>query len=375
MQMETSRSLAKKKHREPLLRIAKRDSMPLLLSWGIRIAAVLLSLIVSAVVIYSITKMNPLKVYGAMFEGAFGSQRKLWITIRDTMSLLCIGVALAPAFKMRFWNIGAEGQVLVGGIATAACMIYLGDVLPTWALFVVMIVTSCVSGAIWGVIPAIFKSRWNTNETLFTLMMNYVAIQLTSYCVALWENPYGSNYVGIINPQTKAGWFPSLFGQQYMLNVIIVMVLAIGMFIYLRSTKHGYEIAVVGQSENTARYAGINVGKVFIRTMLISGAVAGLTGFIAVSGSSHTISVNTAGGRGFTAIIVAWMAKFNTITMLIISLLLIFMEKGANEIASRFQLNDFASQIITGIILFFIIGSEFFINYRIIWRKKNREVA
>ena len=375
MQMETSRSLAKKKHREPLLRIAKRDSMPLLLSWGIRIAAVLLSLIVSAVVIYSITKMNPLKVYGAMFEGAFGSQRKLWITIRDTMSLLCIGVALAPAFKMRFWNIGAEGQVLVGGIATAACMIYLGDILPTWALFVVMIVTSCVSGAIWGVIPAIFKSRWNTNETLFTLMMNYVAIQLTSYCVALWENPYGSNYVGIINPQTKAGWFPSLFGQQYMLNVIIVMVLAIGMFIYLRSTKHGYEIAVVGQSENTARYAGINVGKVFIRTMLISGAVAGLTGFIAVSGSSHTISVNTAGGRGFTAIIVAWMAKFNTITMLIISLLLIFMEKGANEIASRFQLNDFASQIITGIILFFIIGSEFFINYRIIWRKKNREVA
>ncbi|MBS5726137.1 MAG: ABC transporter permease, partial [Clostridiales bacterium] len=257
----------------------------------------------------------------------------------------------------------------------AACMIYLGDVLPTWALFVVMIVTSCLSGALWGVIPAIFKSRWGTNETLFTLMMNYVAIQLTSYCVALWENPYGSNYVGIINPQTKAGWFPSLFGQQYMLNVIIVMVLAIGMFIYLRSTKHGYEIAVVGQSENTARYAGINVGKVFIRTMLISGAVAGLTGFIAVSGSSHTISVNTAGGRGFTAIIVAWMAKFNTITMLIISLLLIFMEKGANEIASQFQLNDFASQIITGIILFFIIGSEFFINYRIIWRKKNREVA
>lgn len=263
MQMEADRISAKKKHREPLLRIAKRDSMPLLLSWGIRIIAVLLSLIVSAVVIYSITKMNPLKVYGAMFEGAFGSQRKLWITVRDTMSLLCIGVALAPAFKMRFWNIGAEGQVLVGGIATAACMIYLGDVLPTWALFVVMIVTSCLSGALWGVIPAIFKSRWSTNETLFTLMMNYVAIQLTSYCVALWENPYGSNYVGIINPQTRAGWFPSLFGQQYMLNVIIVMALAIGMFIYLRSTKHGYEIAVVGQSENTARYAGINVGKVF----------------------------------------------------------------------------------------------------------------
>ena len=375
MQGKAGTISAKKKYREPLARIAKRDAMPDLLSWGIRAAAVLLSLIVSAVVIYSITKMNPLKVYGAMLEGAFGSQRKIWITVRDTMSLLCIGVALAPAFKMRFWNIGAEGQVLAGGIATAACMIYLGDVLPTYALFIVMIVSSCLAGALWGVIPALFKSRWGTNETLFTLMMNYVAIQITSYCVALWENPYGSNYVGIINPQTKAGWFPSVFGKQYMLNVIIVLTLAVGMFIYLRSTKHGYEISVVGQSENTARYAGINVGKVFVRTMLISGAVAGLTGFIAVSGSSHTISVNTAGGRGFTAIIVAWMAKFNTLTMALISLLLIFLEKGANEIASNFGLNDFASQIITGIILFFIIGSEFFINYRIVWRKKNREVV
>ncbi len=375
MQGKAGTISAKKKYREPLARITKRDAMPALLSWGIRAAAVLLSLIVSAVVIYSITKMNPLKVYGAMLEGAFGSQRKIWITVRDTMSLLCIGVALAPAFKMRFWNIGAEGQVLAGGIATAACMIYLGDVLPTYALFIVMIVSSCLAGALWGVIPALFKSRWGTNETLFTLMMNYVAIQITSYCVALWENPYGSNYVGIINPQTKAGWFPAVFGKQYMLNVIIVLTLAVGMFIYLRSTKHGYEISVVGQSENTARYAGINVGKVFVRTMLISGAVAGLTGFIAVSGSSHTISVNTAGGRGFTAIIVAWMAKFNTLTMALISLLLIFLEKGANEIASNFGLNDFASQIITGIILFFIIGSEFFINYRIVWRKKNREVV
>lgn len=373
MQSEAGTIAEKKKYREPLARIAKRDTMPVLLSWGIRAGAVLLSLVVSAVVIYAITKMNPIKVYGSMFEGAFGSQRKIWITIRDTMSLLCIGVALAPAFKMRFWNIGAEGQVLAGGIATAACMIYLGDVLPTYALFIIMIVTSCLAGALWGVIPALFKSRWGTNETLFTLMMNYVAIQITSYCVALWENPYGSNYVGIINPRTKAGWFPELFGKQYMLNVIIVLTLAVGMFIYLRSTKHGYEISVVGQSENTARYAGINVGKVFVRTMLISGAVAGLTGFIAVSGSSHTISVNTAGGRGFTAIIVAWMAKFNTITMAVISLLLIFLEKGANEIASKFGLNDFASQIITGIILFFIIGSEFFINYRIIWRGKNKE--
>lgn len=355
------------------VRIAKRHNISFVKALIVRIVAILLSLVVSAIVIYSITKMNPLKVYGAMFEGAFGSSRRIWMTIRDSMMMLCIGVALAPAFKMRFWNIGAEGQVLVGGIATAACMIYLGDVLPTPVLFIVMIIASIVAGAVWGMIPAIFKSRWNTNETLFTLMMNYVAIQLTSYCVALWENPYGSNTVGLINPQTKAGWFPSLFGQQYSLNVIIVSALAIAMFFYLRSSKHGYEISVVGESENTARYAGINVSKVFIRTMLISGAIAGLAGFIAVSGVSHTISTNTAGGRGFTAIIVAWLAKFNTGIMVLISFLLIFLEKGANEIASKFGLNDYASKIITGIILFFILGSEFFINYKLVIDRKHKE--
>lgn len=359
-----------KHHREPLVRIAKRDTMPLAKAILVRAIAIALSLVVCAVVIYSITKMNPLKVYATMFEGAFGSKRRIWMLVRDVMMMLCIGVALAPAFKMRFWNIGAEGQVLVGGIATAACMIYLGDVLPTPALFAVMVITSCVCGAIWGMIPAIFKSRFNTNETLFTLMMNYVAIQITSYCVSLWENPYGSNTVGIINPQTKAGWFPKLFGEQYMINVIIVSVLTIAMFFYLRSSKHGYEISVVGESENTARYAGINVSKVFIRTMLISGAVAGLAGFMAVSGVSHTISTDTAGGRGFTAIIVAWLAKFNTLTMVLISFLIIFLEKGAIEIASKFQLSEYASKIITGIILFFILGSEFFINYKLIIGKK-----
>ncbi|MBR6650393.1 MAG: ABC transporter permease [Clostridia bacterium] len=359
-----------KHHREPLVRIAKRDTMPLAKAIAVRAIAIALSLVVCAVVIYAITKMNPLKVYATMFEGAFGSKRRIWMLVRDVMMMLCIGVALAPAFKMRFWNIGAAGQVLVGGIATAACMIYLGDVLPTPVLFLVMIVTSCVCGAIWGMIPAIFKSRFNTNETLFTLMMNYVAIQITAYCVSLWENPYGSNTVGIINSQSKIGWFPALFGEQYMLNVIIVSVLTIAMFFYLRSSKHGYEISVVGESENTARYAGINVSKVFIRTMIISGAVAGLAGFIAVSGVSHTISTDTAGGRGFTAIIVAWLAKFNTITMVLISFLIIFLEKGAIEIASKFQLSEYASKIITGIILFFILGSEFFINYKLIIGKK-----
>ncbi len=358
----------------PLLRIAKREDLPLWYAWSVRLAAVLMSLLICALLIYAITGLNPLSVYGAMFKGAFGTTRRSWVTVRDTMMLLCIGVGLAPAFKMRFWNIGAEGQILVGGIATAACMIYL-DALPTPLLLLVMLLVSILAGAIWGVIPAIFKAQWNTNETLFTLMMNYVAIQLTSFAVAKWENPIGSNAVGIINSTTHKGWFPAIFGQAYLLNVLIVMLLTVGMFFYLRRSKQGYEIAVVGDSDNTARYAGISVRRVIIRTMILSGAICGVAGMIAVSGASHTISTSTAGGRGFTAIIVAWLSKFNTFAMLMVSLLLVFLEKGAIEIASRFNLNDYASQMITGIILFFILGSEFFIQYRLIVRWKGGQNA
>lgn len=358
---------ANKAAKVPFIRIAKRTSIYWTKAWLIRLAAIVAALLVDAVIIYFLTKLNPIKVYATMFEGAFGTQRRAWITIRDMMTLLCIAVGLAPAFKMRFWNIGAEGQMLVGGIVTAACMIYC-DSLPTPVLLVLMFVVSAIAGALWGLLPAVFKAKYDTNETLFTLMMNYVAIQLTSFMVSLWENPYGSNSVGIINQNSRIGWFPKVFGREQMLNVIIVMALAICMFIYLKRTKHGYEIAVVGESRNTARYAGIDVKKVVIRTMLISGAICGIAGMIGVAGVDHTISTNTAGGRGFTAIIVAWMSKFNTLTMTLITALLIFLNRGAVQIASDFHINNYVSDMIMGIILFFILGCEFFINYRLIFR-------
>ncbi len=358
-----------KEKREPWIRIAKRGVvMPTWQAWGIRAIALVGALILCAIIIYSIVKLNPLKVYGAMFQGAFGTNKRVWVTIRDTMMMLCIGIGLAPAFKMRFWNIGAEGQILMGGIASAACMIYLGKSLPALPLMLLMFVLSILAGGLWGFIPAWFKAKWNTNETLFTLMMNYIAIQITSYFVALWENPPGSNSVGVINPQTKAGWFPEIFGEMYTLNVIIVLTLAVLMFIYLNYSKQGYEIAVVGESENTARYAAMSVPKVIMRTMVVSGAVCGIAGFLAVSGASHTISISTAGGRGFTAIIVAWLAKFNSFVMILISALLIFLDKGAIEIASQYNLNNYVSSMLTGIILFFILGSEFFINYQVKFR-------
>ncbi len=367
-------SAEKTKVKDPFVRIAKRDNMATWKSWGIRLAALVIALLVCGLFVFLIVKLNPLKIYESMFKGAFGTTRRVWITFQDTAILLCVALGLAPAFKMKFWNIGAEGQILVGGIATAACMIYLGNVLPTWLLLIVMFLASVLAGAVWGLIPALFKAKWNTNETLFTLMMNYIAIQLTSYFVALWENPYGSNTVGIINPDTKGGWLPEIGNNRmvspYILPVVIVLAVTVFMFFYLRNSKHGYEISIVGDSENTARYAGMNVKKIILRTMLLSGAICGLAGFVNVSGASHTLSTKIAGGRGFTAIIVAWLAKFNPFVMIFVSLLLVFLEKGASQIASDHGLNDQASAIMKGIILFFVLGSEFFINYRLVFRKK-----
>ncbi|MEG1524891.1 MAG: ABC transporter permease [Clostridia bacterium] len=360
--------------KEPFIRISKRGAMPLWQSILVRMIAIFISLVICGLIIYSIVKLNPIKVYETMINGAFGTNKRTWVLIRDTMLMLCIGVGLAPAFKMRFWNLGAEGQILMGGVAAAACMIYLGKgQMNTAFLIVIMMIAATLSGGVWGTIPAIFKAKWNTNEVLFTLMMNYIAIQLTSFFVARWENPFGSNSVGIINPLTKAGWFPPVFGQQYMLNVIIVLALAVLIFAYLKYSKHGFEISVVGESENTAKYAAINVRKVIVRSMALSGAICGIAGFLMVSGAGHTISTSTAGGRGFTAVIVAWLAKFNTFVMILISLLIVFLEKGAIEIASRYNLSDYVSSMITGIILFFILGSEFFVNYKVKFRSSRKE--
>ena len=354
------------KYAEPLVRIARREAAPLGRKVAVRAVAILLALVVDALFIYFVTGLNPISVYGVMWGGTFSTSVRFSWALRDLSTLLCIGIALAPAFKMRFWNIGAEGQVLVGGLVTALIMVCFGNSLPAPALFAAMAAGSIAAGALWGFVPAWFKARWNTNETLFTLMMNYVATSIVACATNLMRGQASS--LGTLNKATKAGWFPILFSQRYTINIILVLVLTFAMYAYLRYSKHGYEIAVVGESENTARYAGINVRRVIIRTMITSGAICGLCGFLLVAGRDQTISTSTAGGNGFTAIIVAWLAKFNTFYMALISFLLVFLERGASEIASAYSLNEYAADIITGVILFFILGSEFFINYRVVLR-------
>ena len=346
--------------------------MPWYKAWSIRALAIILALIVSALVTTLTTGLDPLKIYGTIFSGAFGTARKTWITCQNVAILLCISLAVTPAFKMRFWNIGAEGQVLVGGLASAACMICLAGKLPNAVLILIMAVSSILAGAVWAGIPAIFKAQWNTNETLFTLMMNYVATQLVAFFVIVWEVPKGAGQIGIINQNTEAGWLP-VVGNKYLLSILVVAVLTVFVYVYLNYSKHGYEIAVVGESERTARYVGIKVDRVIVRTMLLSGAVCGVAGLLLVGGINHTVSTTIADGRGFTAVMVSWLAKFDPIIMIFTSFLLVLLDRGAGEIATQFSLNQSFADILTGIILFFIIGCEFFISYKISFRKAAKE--
>lgn len=364
-----------KTHKDPLFHIARKDQPVWWKRFGIRIIAVILALVVSGIITLLLTKLNPIDVYLTMIDGAVGTTRRVWALIQKTAMLLIIAVAITPAFRMRFWNIGAEGQVLIGGFATAVVMLKLGGKVPTPVLFIMMIVAAIIAGAVWGFIPAFFKAKSNTNETLFTLMMNYVAIQLIGYYVLEWSVPKGSGQIGIINQKTQEGWIPSIGHNAYLINVIIVAVITIAVAIYLNKTKHGYEISVVGESQNTARYIGIDVKKVIIRTMILSGAICGIAGFLLVSGQDHTITKDTAGGNGFTAIMVSWLAKFDPLWMVLTAFIICFLQKGAGEIATMFNLNLSFADIITGIIIFFIVGCEFFINYRIVFRNSGKEVA
>ena len=349
-----------KKRLLPQIHLTKRDGVSLREAIIVRALAILSALIVCAIMTVVVTHDNPFSIYATIFKGAFGKGRG-FVTIHDIALLLCVSLAVTPAFRMHFWNIGAEGQTLIGGLATALVMFWFHDKVSIGVLALMMLAAGLFAGAVWGVLPAIFKAQWNTNETLFTLMMNYVAIQLVEYFLKIADKS-GSNVVG---PRLLGNGLPDLFGVQYLFNIVVVAFLTVILYIYLRYSKHGYEISVVGESENTARYIGINVKKVVIRTMILSGALCGLAGFLIVGGASHSINRDIVGGRGFTAIMVSWLAKFNPLMMVLTTLLLVFMARGADEVSTTFGLNKSFSDIITGIILFFIIGCEFFIRYRV----------
>ena len=354
---------AEQRKRQPLFHMIKRSSLPLWHSAAIRAGAILLALVFTGLLTLLVTGKDPILISSIMFDGAFGNSFRIWVTMQNVAVLLCISLALTPAFKMRFWNTGAEGQVLVGCLATAVCMFTLGGKVSEGVLILIMTVAAIGSGIVWGIIPAFFKARFGTNETLFTLMMNYIAIQFVEFFLKVADKS-GSNTVG---PNLLShGWIPALFGEKYLLNILLVAVLTVLMYIYLCYSKHGYEISVVGESEKTARYIGVNVSRVILRTMALSGGICGFVGLMLVGATSHSIDANLAGGYGFTGIMVSWLAQFNPFVMVFASLLIVFLQRGAGEVSTVAGLNQSFSDIITGILLFFIIGSEFFIRYQLV---------
>ncbi len=357
---------AYKRHEEPLMRITARTDMPAGKAWIIRVLAIVFALIVGGLVILSLGH-NPFSVYADMLRGSLATRTARIETVKIAVPLLGTALAITPAFKMKFCNIGAEGQIMAGAIAASYFALYWYKVLPGPLLILVMLVAGAVAGGIWGVIPAIFKAKWGVNETLFTLMFNYIIIGFEKY---LQNGPWiekGTTYPKIATFD-QAARLPKVLGVH--VGWIAVLVLTVVMFFYLKYTKQGYEISVVGGSVRTAQYAGMNVKKVIIRTMIISGVISGIVGFLIVSGANYTLNESTSGGIGFTAISVAWLARLNPFVMIFISAFLAILSKGSNTIQTDFKIPASAAGVLTGIILLCMLGGEFFVNYRLIFRHK-----
>lgn len=345
----------------PLVRLAKREGIRPASAWGIRIASIFVALILGSFIIM-ITGVDPIEAYGTMIKGSLGSKVYIQQTAKIAIPLLGCALAIAPCFKMRFWNIGAEGQITAGALAATFVARQLTGKVPSVVLLILMGVASLIGGGLWGLIPGFFKAKWNTNETLFTLMMNYIIIGVVKWLQGgPWEGAVkGSQKIAQFPDQAK---LPSIFGIHC--GWIIVLVLTVFIFIYMNYSKHGFEIAIIGDSHNTARYAGINVGKVMMRTMTLSGGISGLVGFIIVSGANHTLYDGVANGVGFTAITVAWLAQLNPFAMILISMVLGVLSKGSQTLYRQLEVPATIAEILTGLILLCMLGCEFFVNYKL----------
>jgi len=349
----------------PLIRLAKRENMPKKKVWLVRGCALILAILLGAL-IFMIAGANPLTCYKTIIVGSLGKKTGLKQVAKVAVPLLGTALALAPCFKMKYWNIGAEGQITMGAMAASYFALYWYDKLPSPVLLIVMMIAGMIMGGLWSAIPAIFKSRWGTNETLFTLMLNYIAIGIVGWLQGgPWEGKPGSQIIPMFDSRAV---LPKLFGVH--IGWIIIIVLVFVMWIYMTKTKHGYEVSVLGDSENTARYAGMNVTKITIRTAVLSGAICGMVGFMQASGVNMTLYADVAGGVGFTAITVAWLSQLNPFAMVAVAILLAVLSKGASSLQTALAVPSSISSIITGIILLCMLGCEFFVNYRMIFRGK-----
>jgi simple sugar transport system permease protein len=357
--------------KEPLIRIVKKSEMSGQKALLLRMMSAALAIAAGGLFILLLGR-NPFLVYASIASGAFRSAVAFQAAVKIMIPLLIASVGVSLAFKMRFWNIGAEGQIIAGAICASHFALFCGE-WPRAVLIPVMLAAGIAGGGLWGLLPAWCKARLNTNETLFTLMLNYIALSLI---VLLrdgpWADPESGGFPKIARfiPNVQ---LPKLFGVQ--IGWIFALALVAFAYVYLRRTKHGYEIAVVGESSKTAEYAGMSVRRITLRTMFISGGICGAAGMIQATGSDYTLAVSVAGGTGFTAIIVAWLAGLHPAGILVVTFFFGILVKGCSVMQSTFGISAYSSDVLQGVILFFVLGGEFFIRHGLVFRKSGKEAA
>ena len=356
------------------IRIEKRLTPPPLVSLVTVLLSLLLALVVGGILLKAV-KADPLQTYKAMALGAFGSKYSLSETLVKAIPLMLCGLAVSVAFRMQFWNIGAEGQLAMGGIAAAGVALFLpprAPNLPSWLLLSLITIAGFAAGALWALIPALLKAHVHVNEIITTLMLNYVAILLVEYLFyGPWKDPKGYGFPGTAE-FAPAAWLPRLPGTRVHLGLLFALAAATFIWIVLSRTKWGYEIRVVGENPRAAIYAGINVVRNVLLVMWLSGGLAGLAGVAEVTGIAHRLTKGLTVGYGFTAIIVAWLAKLNPWSVLLVAFLLAALLVGGDQIQITMGLPASVALILQGAILFFMLGGEMFKQYHVIIESSRR---
>lgn len=338
---------------------------------AIRIGAIILALFTSALFII-LLDLNPADVYLKMLQGAFGTAYRIRETIVGAIPLVITSLGIAIAFRMQFWNIGGEGQIAMGAFAASFVALNMSN-LPKPLLLLLMILAGMLVGGLWALIPAFFKAQWGTNETIVTLMMNYVGLKWIMYLqYGPWKDPKSLGFPKIATFADNA-ILPKVLGIH--IGWIIALLLVAAVYVFINHTKKGYEITVIGESINTARYAGINIKKTILIAILLSGGLCGLVGMIQASAVNNTLSVEVTGGVGYTAIITTWLASLSAPIILAVSILFAALLEGGSYIQTVYGIPQSAAQILQGIILFFVLGSEFFVRYKFILVKNLQSTA
>ena len=361
--------MAENNAKERLIRISRRAYIKPWQKWAITGGAILFAFLLCGIISTIAAPGSFFEFYELFFSGPFVSVDSFLALLWNAALLFLIAVALTPVFKMRYWNIGAEGQCLMGGLGAMVCLYFIAPHVPLVIALLLEIAFAIVFAVIWAVIPAIFKALFNTNETLFTLMMNYIAAGLV-WAFVLANSNTVTGTIDELYPAEHFGWIPIVeaFNNSYIANIVIVAVVAVVIWVYLRFSKHGYELSVVGGSQNTARYVGINVRKVIVRTVILTGVICGVAGFLVVAGSAHTITPEAIGGRGFTAILICWISDFSVPLMAGYSFLINFVSTGCKDASKWLPYSDKLGNICVALFFVTLLISTFFINFKITLR-------